>query len=147
MSAAEQNYDIHDKKLLTVISVLQQWKIYAESCSELTIFTDHKNFLTFTTTKELNRKQIRWSELLGQYKFKIIYTPNKNNGKANAFSRRSNHMECKNNTKTPVFKQKNDGFFTTNQFAATLKVFIPNMTEAFTKAYATNKLVSDFKKQ
>ena len=147
MSAAEQNYDIHDKKLLTVISVLQQWKIYAESCSELTIFTDHKNFLTFTTTKKLNRKQIRWSELLGQYKFKIIYTPGKNNGRTNAFSRKSNHMECKNNTKTPVLKQKNDGFFTINQFAATLKMFIPNVTEIFIKAYATNKLVFDFKKQ
>ena len=129
MSAAKQNYDIHDKKLLIIISALQQWKIYAENCSELTIFTDHKNLLTFTTTKEFNKRQIRWSKLLGQYKFKIIYTPGKNNGKADAFSRKSNHMECKNNTKTPVFKQKNDGFFTTNQLAATLKMFIPNVTK------------------
>ena len=143
MSAAKQNYDIHDKKLLTIISALQQWKVYAESCSELTIFTDHKIFLTFTTTKEFNKKQIRWSELLGQYKFKIIYTPNKNNGKANAFSRKSNHMECKNSTKIPIFKQKDDGFFTTNQLAATLRVFIPKMTETFTKAYATNKLACE----
>ena len=56
-------------------------------------------------------------------------------------------MECKNSTKTPVFKQKNDGFFTINQLAATLKVSIPKMTKTFTKAYATNKLVFDFKKQ
>ena len=147
MSATKQNYDIHDKELLIIISALQQWKIYAENCSELTIFTDHKNFLTFTTTKKFNKKQIRWSKLLGQYKFKIIYTPNKNNGKTNAFNRKSNHMECKNSTKTPVFKQKNDKFFTTNQLAATLKMFIPNVTEAFIKAYAINKLVFDFKKQ
>ena len=106
MSTAKQNYDIHDKKLIIIISALQQWKIYAENCSELTIFTDHNFFLTFTTTKKLNRKQIRWSELLGQYKFKIIYTPNKNNGKTDEFNRKSNHMECKNSTKTPVFKQK-----------------------------------------
>ena len=147
MSAAEQNYDIHDKKLLTIISALQQWKIYAESCSELTIFTDHKNFLTFTTTKKLNKRQVRWSKLLGQYKFKIIYTPGKNNGKTDAFNRKSNHMEYKNNTKTPVFKQKNDGFFTTYQFATTLKMFIPNVTETFTKIYAINKLIFDLKKQ
>ena len=147
MSTAKQNYDIHDKELLTIISALQQWKVYAENCSELKIFTDHNFFLTFTTTKKFNKKQIRWSKLLGQYKFKIIYTPNKNNGKTNAFSRRSDHMECKNNIKTPVFKQKNDGFFTTNQFAATLKMFIPDVTKTFTKAYAINKLVFDFKKQ
>ena len=147
MLITKQNYDIHDKKLLIIISALQQWKVYAENCSELTIFTDHKNLLTFTTTKELNRKQIRWSELLGQYKFKIIYTPGKNNGKTNAFSRRSNHIKCKNSTKTPVFKQKNGGFFTINQLAATLRIFNPNVTEAFIKAYATDKLIFDFKKQ
>ena len=56
-------------------------------------------------------------------------------------------MECKNNTKTPVFKQKNNGSFITNQFAITLKMFIPNMIKTFTKAYGTNKLVFDFKKQ
>ena len=42
MSGAEQNYDIHDKELLAVVAALQQWRQYAESCSELTIFTDHK---------------------------------------------------------------------------------------------------------
>ena len=146
MSTAEQNYDIHDKKLLAIMSALQQWRVYAENCSELTIFTDHKNLLTFTTTKKLNRRQIRWSELLGQYKFKIIYTPGKNNGRADALSRKSDYIKYKNSMKTPVFKQKNDGFFTINQFAATLRVFIPDVTEAFTREYATNKLVSDFKK-
>ena len=146
MLIAEQNYDIHDKKLLTTISVLQQWKVYVENCSELTIFTDHNFFLTFTTTKEFNKRQIRWLKLLGQYKFKIIYTPGRNNGKTNAFSRRSDHMECKNNMKTPVFKQKNDGFSITNQFAAILRMFITNVIKTFTKIYAINKLVSDFKK-
>ena len=56
MSAAEQNYNIHDKELLAVVCALQNWRVYAESCSDLTIFTDHKNLLNFTTTKELNRR-------------------------------------------------------------------------------------------
>ena len=59
MSAAEQNYNIHDKELLAVVYTLQNWRVYAESCSDLTIFTDHKNLLNFTTTKELNRRQVR----------------------------------------------------------------------------------------
>jgi len=59
ISGAEQNYNIYDKKLLAIVAALQNWRVYAESCSELTIFTDHKNLLTFTTTKELNRRQVR----------------------------------------------------------------------------------------
>ena len=54
MSQAEQNYDIHDKELLAVVNALKHWRVYAESSSELTIFTDHKNLTTFTTTKKLN---------------------------------------------------------------------------------------------
>ena len=54
MSQAEQNYDIHDKELLAVVNALEHWRVYAESSSELTIFTDHKNLTTFTTTKKLN---------------------------------------------------------------------------------------------
>ena len=34
-----------------------------------------------------------------------------------------------------------------NQLATILKMFIPDVTKTFTKAYATNKLVFDFKKQ
>jgi len=56
MLAAEQNYDIHDKELLAIICALQHWRVYAESCLELTIFTDYKNLLNFTITKELNRR-------------------------------------------------------------------------------------------
>ena len=56
MSQAEQNYDIHDKELLAIVALIQNWRVYAESCLELTIYTDHKNLLSFTTTKTLNRR-------------------------------------------------------------------------------------------
>ncbi len=59
MTAAEQNYDIHDKELLVIIYTLQHWRVYTESCSKLTIFTDYKNLVGFITTKELNRRQVR----------------------------------------------------------------------------------------
>ena len=54
MSQAEQNYDTHNKELLVVVNALEHWRVYAESSSKLTIFTDHKNLTTFTTTKKLN---------------------------------------------------------------------------------------------
>jgi hypothetical protein len=51
--AAEENYDVHDKELLAIVACLKHWRIYAESCSKLTILSDYKNLTTFTTTKEL----------------------------------------------------------------------------------------------
>ena len=43
------------QKTVKMESTLQQWRIYAKKCSELTILTDIF-FLTFTTTKRLNKK-------------------------------------------------------------------------------------------
>jgi len=59
LSLAEQNYDIHDKKLLAIVVALEAWRVYIEGASGLTILTDHKNLLHFITTKELNRRQVR----------------------------------------------------------------------------------------
>ena len=86
MTQAEQNYDIHNKELLAVVNTLEHWRVYTESSSELTILTDHKNLTTFTTTKKLNRRQVRWAELLGQHKFKILYTPRQDNRRADTLS-------------------------------------------------------------
>ena len=54
LSSAEQNYDIHDKELLVIVAFLKSWKVYAEESPQLTILTDYKNLLHFTTTKQLN---------------------------------------------------------------------------------------------
>lgn len=93
MTPAEQNYDIHNKKLLAIVAALQHWRVYAEGAPGLIIYSDHKNLTTFTTTKQLNRRQVRWSELLGQYKFRIQYTPGRDNGRADALSRRPDYMD------------------------------------------------------
>ena len=108
MSQAEQNYNIHDKELLAVVNALEHWRVYAESSSELTIFMDHKNLTTFTTTKKLNQRQVRWAELLGQHKFKILYTPGKDNGRADALSRRKDHMD-KDECEGTILQQDLDG--------------------------------------
>ena len=95
ISLAEQNYDIYNKELLVVVNALEQWRQYTESYSELTIYTNYKNLLSFTTIKALNRRQVRWLELLGQYKFKILYTLRKDNRRADALSRRSDYIATK----------------------------------------------------
>lgn len=108
-SGPEERYDVHDKELLAIVACLQHWRVYAESCSELTIYTDHKNLTHFTTTKVLNRRQTRWAELLGQYKFKIVYTPGRENGRADALSRRPDIAGTKEVINTAILQQNNDG--------------------------------------
>jgi hypothetical protein len=123
MSPAEQNYDIHDKELLAIVVSLEHWRVYAEGAPELTILTDHKNLLYFTTTKTLNRRQVRWSELLGQYKFTIKYTPGKENGRADALSRRSDYMK-KEPMNHSILKIANDGTITGNTRALHMATII-----------------------
>ena len=71
-SGAEINYDIHDKELLAIIASFKEWRVYLEGAKhKIQVFTDHKNLLYFTSTKELNRRQVRWSEELSVYDFQI----------------------------------------------------------------------------
>jgi len=56
ITLAEQNYDIYNKELLAIVVALKHWRVYAEGALALTIFTDHKNLLHFTTTKVLGRR-------------------------------------------------------------------------------------------
>lgn len=109
LSPAEQNYNIHDKELLAIVASLEHWNVYAKGAPALDIYTDHQNLLTFTTTKKLNRRQVRWSELLGQYKFKVHYTPGKNNRRADALSRRHDYIQNKHETVRSILKENKNG--------------------------------------
>ena len=51
------------------------------------ILTDHKNLESFVKLKILNRRQIRWLELLTHYNYKIHYRPGDKNCAADALSR------------------------------------------------------------
>ena len=123
-SSTKQNYDIHDKELLAIIISLKIWKIYVEKAFELTIYTNHKNLLQFTIIKQLNRRQVRWSKLLEQYKFKIQYTSKKKNERANALNRRIDHMNSKKIFNHNILKVNNDEILFANrhEINMTLKI-------------------------
>jgi len=67
---------------------------------------------------------VRWFEKLGQYKFKILYTLGKENGKADALSRRSDHMETKELFNHSILKVNQDESLSTNkhELNATLRI-------------------------
>jgi hypothetical protein len=90
MTPPERNYGISDWEALAVVRALQHWRHLLEGMSTpIEILTDHRNLEYFTKPKVLNRRQLRWMELLNQYNYHIIYRPGNQNGAADALSRRA----------------------------------------------------------
>ena len=121
---AELNYEIHDKKLLTIVDSFKQWRVYLEeSRHQVQVYTDHKNLLYFTITKVLNRRQIRWSKELSSYNFQIQYWKRSENLKINILSRRADHMTDKSQVNQTILQENlNDSIVYNKQNAATLRI-------------------------
>ena len=86
---AEMNYQIYDKELLAIVCAFKHWRHYLEfSASTTVVLTDHRNLEYFTTTRNLSRRQVRWSEVLSDYNFVIKYRPGSQNAAADSLSRR-----------------------------------------------------------
>jgi len=93
MKPAECNYDVHDKELLVTVQALKEWRRYLKgSGPHFRVLTDYQNLIRFTTTKELSGRQIRWSEVLSGFDFKIEYRPGKEGGKPDPLTRRTADM-------------------------------------------------------
>ncbi len=116
-SGAELNYDVHDKELLAVISAFEQWEAQLIGArQQVEVFSDHQNLTSFTTTKKLNRRQVRWAELLAIFDFKIYHRPGSLNGAADALSRRSDLKETdRPEYHDAVLRKEPDGSLQYNQ--------------------------------
>ena len=89
-SGPELNSDVHNKELLAIVDAFEEWQAYLEGLRHpIVVYSDHKNLSYFTTTKKLNRQQVRWAELLASYNFQIHYRKGSENRRADALSRRS----------------------------------------------------------
>jgi RNase H-like domain found in reverse transcriptase len=78
--------------MLAIVYAFKEWRQYLEAPTKSTIvLTDHETLQSFMTTKELNRRQVRWAEKLAAYDFIIVYRPGKENP-ADGLSRRPDHM-------------------------------------------------------
>jgi hypothetical protein len=138
MFPAEMNYDIHDKELLTVVIAFQEWRVYLEGAKyQINVFTDYQNLTYFFTTKELNRRQVRWAELILSYNFKIYYHKGSENGRADALSRRADYREGHKVEPYSIFRLNEDRIIEYNhkQVAASLTISDEKAEDAFKKAY------------
>ena len=87
-TAAELNYDTHDKELLAIFEAFKIWQHYLEGLAySIDIVTDHKNLEYFSTTKVLIQRQARWSEYLFQFNLVIRFRPGHLGTKPDALTR------------------------------------------------------------
>ena len=87
MIPAKTRYETHDGELLAIIEAFKTWRNYLErSQHEVLILTNHNNFCHFMKTKSLSSRQVRWTQKLFHYHFRIDYHQGKANRVADALS-------------------------------------------------------------
>ncbi|KAJ1573897.1 hypothetical protein NDA15_007015 [Ustilago hordei] len=90
LDPAQLNYPIFDKEMFAIVAAFKHWRQYLEGAKfPVQVLTDHRSLEYFTTTKQLNRWQARWSELLSDFDFVIQYRPGVQAGLPDALTRRS----------------------------------------------------------
>ncbi len=56
MTLLELNYDIYNKELLGIVTAFKEWRVFLQrTIKPFVVKTDHKNLMSFLTTKELNK--------------------------------------------------------------------------------------------
>jgi len=106
LSPVGQNYEIHDKEMLTIICALEEWRHFLEGAQYLVeIWIDHKNLEYFMTAKKLNRHQARWSLYLVCFDFKLTHRPGHCMGKPDVLSWRPDHGKGASNNEDMVLLQ------------------------------------------
>ena len=142
----EQNYKIHDKKLLAIVNVLKQWRVYLEgSKDKVKVYLDHKNLKSFTSTKVLNWRQVWWSEELAMYYFQIYYQKGSLNGWANALSWRADYVTNLPKTAGQILEVNANGNLAYHQWqiAATFEIADPEGENLIQEALTKDKAVQD----
>src|SRR5438270_11883155 len=147
---AELNYDIHDKELLAIVDTFQTWRVYLEGAEhQVMVYSDHKNLLAFTTTKMLNRRQTRWSELLSAYNFKIVYRKGSENQRVDALSCRANYMQGEEPRENTILRLNQEGDLEYNhpELSTTMIVQSGTWIEWIQDAYVRDKMAETLKDQ
>ncbi len=92
LQSPELNYLVHDKEFLAIFDAFKEWRHYLEGINVLVkVFCDHRSLEYFLTTKQLTRRQARWSEKMADLHFVIGYRPGKLAALPDALSRRPDY--------------------------------------------------------
>ena len=75
--------------------------------------TNYKNLIEFLIIKELNKRQVRWAEILTEYYFKIQYTKGIENIRVDIFRRKAKLQNSKKLLEA-ILRQDKDGLIRYN---------------------------------
>ena len=85
--------------------------------------------------------------MLGQYKFRILYTLGKDNRRADALSRRSDYIVTKDVSQELILKQEEDGSLTpVKQLATVMQIFRKDIGSGIREAYIEDPLATKLRK-
>ena len=92
---------------MAIIRCFEEWRPELEGAeSPIKVITDHKNLEYFTTTKALSQRQVRWSEFLSQFNFRIVYRPGSKAVRPDALSRKPGDRPNKHDTSDDRVKNR-----------------------------------------
>lgn len=92
LNPAERNYTVHDKELLAIVKTFEAYRHWLHGTKDpVKVWTDHSALKWFLTTTKLTQRHARWAEKLGEFRFKILHIPGRQNRAADALSRKDTH--------------------------------------------------------
>ncbi|KAK3549802.1 hypothetical protein QTP86_010263 [Hemibagrus guttatus] len=85
LTAAEANYEVGNRELLSIKAALEEWRHWLEGAQHPFLdLTDHRNL---HGAKCLNPRQAHWALFFTRFQFSVTYCPGSKNGKADTSSR------------------------------------------------------------
>jgi len=108
MTPPELNYNIYNKELLGIVIVLKKWRAFLQDTKEsFMVKIDHKNLISFLTTKELNQRQVKWAEMLAEYHFEIEHVKGLDNARTDTLSKKE-ELQRNNKISGTLFKESSN---------------------------------------
>ena len=129
-SPAEQNYNIYDRDLLTIIQALKEWHHYLTGMEHpVMLITDHKNLGYFKQPQNLSCQQARWWLFLQEYDIRWGVERGINMGPADALCRKDKIETSDDNWEITLLKSKDQYFHVCAINTALAKKIFSSSTE------------------
>ena len=86
LSAAERNYNVHEKECLAILDTIKKFHTYCQS-GPFIVYTDHRSLASILSWKNPTRRIARWLSTLSEYDFTAVYKKGSTHHNADALSR------------------------------------------------------------
>ena len=124
MQIVEQNYEIYDKELLTIIEAITKQRQYLLDATEkFEVWIDYENLKHFRKPHKPNEWQAQWYLKLQDYDFILWHIPGKTNTKVDVLSRKDHINTIDDNKNVQMLKKE---IWTRKQITAEIEMIWGN---------------------